>query len=265
MIRINRSHPLASGLQNWWLMAPADLGTGVSVLDIARKVRHATASNLAQSGPRSGRSSLAFPTAFTLASVPVFVSPLTVSCWCCPGVLTRGDLVTRWVNGGDGTPAADGDQYNLLYGSTSGKPQFYTAIGTLGTAMGTSTGSATMAVGRWHHVVGTHDGATASCYLDGVLQGTVSMTMNSSPSTDLKFGDNHGGDGAYTGKMSDVATWARCLSAADVAQLNAEGRAGYPNLLIRDRPLSALYAAIPQGRFKRLGMDGGFPAYAGGF
>lgn len=78
MIRINRGHPLATGLRNWWLMAPSALGSGGSVLDIARMARHVTAGNVPQAGPMFGRSSLAFPTEFPLANVPAFGPPLTL-------------------------------------------------------------------------------------------------------------------------------------------------------------------------------------------
>lgn len=169
-------------------------------------------------------------------------------------MLTRGDVVTRWVNGDD-----PGDQFTFLYGlAGTGKPQFFTTNGSAASTVGTAAGSGAMVVGQWHHLVATHDGTTGSCYLDGVLQGTATGTLNASPTTALRFGNNIYGDGAYTGSMSDVAIWSRCLSAADVARLYAESRLGYPSMLIRDR-----LKLVSQGQVFRPWYSPGYSGFLG--
>src|SRR4051812_28630970 len=59
------------------------------------------------------------------ASNPISTNALTAACWLKPNVTTRGDIISVWVNNSIG----GSDQFNLLYGLTSGKPQMFVNLG----------------------------------------------------------------------------------------------------------------------------------------
>jgi hypothetical protein len=138
----------------------------------------------------------------TSGAAAITSNKLTVSCWVAPDVTTRGDLVTRWGNGGDAQ-----SQFDLLYGITSAKPTFYIGPTPAGTPQPAGVGATTMATdGTWYYVVGTYSGTVTAIYLNGVLQNsaTINLTMPTTSLKDYEIGDNIGADGCYNGKIDEV-------------------------------------------------------------
>lgn len=138
---------------------------------------------------------------------------LTVWAWIKPAVTTRGDLVTIWTNG------IAGSQFNLLYGLTTGKPQFFISTGAANANSG--VGATAMTAGRWYCVAGTYDGANIRVYLDGQLQATTAsaVTLNTTSLTALRIGNNSVGDGTYQGQVGSAGVADRVLSAGEILLL----------------------------------------------
>ena len=162
---------------------------------------------------------------------PISTNSLTAACWLKPGVLTRGDLITKWFNGGN---SSSGDQFDLLYGVTSGKPALYVNSGS--GAVGGEVGSTAMVVGNWYHIVGTFDGSTVSIYLNGSLQasGTHALTLASGNKA-FRFGNNLNSDGQLNGSLDDIRIYNRAIPASEVRELYLESSQGYPRGLRRIR------------------------------
>ena len=162
----------------------------------------------------------------TNSAPAITTNAVTVCTWLNPSRLTRGDLVTRWVGG-----ASSGDQFNLLYGLTSGKPQFYVAFGPSG-GTNSGTGSATMAIGRWHFVTGIWTGSACEVYLDGVFQSrsTTAGTLRTTAGSQFSIGRNLSTDGYTQGQLDDIRIYDRALSASEVRQLYQLGRGNMPRI-----------------------------------
>ncbi|HEX5397670.1 MAG TPA: LamG-like jellyroll fold domain-containing protein [Verrucomicrobiae bacterium] len=78
---------------------------------------------------------------------------------------------------------------------------------------------------RWHHVVGTFDGAELRLYVDGQLRRRTAVKTKPAPTpVDLTIGHNPptaggGDDSSFNGEMDDVMMFNRALSAAEVQAL----------------------------------------------
>lgn len=89
----------------------------------------------------------------------------------------------------------------------------------------------TMSVNAWHYVVGEYDsaGSTLSIYMDGIPQGTNTVSSPSSTiANDIFIGNNLGGNSYWKGLISNVQFYNTSLSAAEVQGLYAEGIGGAP-------------------------------------
>jgi hypothetical protein len=74
--------------------------------------------------------------------------------------------------------------------------------------------------GRWHHFVGTWDGAIVRVYLDGVEGGNDAYTYTLvSSAFPLNIGKNANGAEYFPGSLDDVRVYNRALSAAEIKQL----------------------------------------------
>lgn len=102
---------------------------------------------------------------------------------------------------------------------------------------------------RWHTWTGTYDGAFVRLYRDGaeVASGAYTLAPNASPSAMLIGSYSAGGGESYaiSGAIGPLLFHGRALSAAEVAELNAESRRGYPTLLRRPRNVASFYAPPP--------------------
>lgn len=126
-------------------------------------------------------------------------SVFTASTWVNPSVTSRGDLVTKWVSDGE---------FNLLYGLTAGKPQFF-----IGSGSNSGVGATAMTTGTWNYVVGTYDGTTISVYLNGVLQSSTTASPALITGRNYTFGNNLDGDGPLNGSLDEVRVSSSARSA----------------------------------------------------
>jgi hypothetical protein len=211
-VRLNRRSELVQNLKALWVpnwadtrslvelvSRSVDAGTGTIIPamagDTSRGLDFTAASNYVSGGAR--------------AINTVTVDHISVMALIIPGALTRGDLITRWVNG-----AGAGDQFNLLYGLTSGKARFYSANTDAGTS---HSGDATtvMAVGSQYMIGGSGQSNTfRRVYTNGTLEAEVTVglgIMRSSPTTAYRIGDNAGADGNFNGKFFFGAVWDEML------------------------------------------------------
>lgn len=228
-------HSLNIGRLFWWITLPGRYG-GPVTWDLGTGTQIALANNASGFGwtPTSnpgGKGSLKFGTS-TYATTTFKGSnrnAVSVACWIIPGTTGRGDLVTCWHNG-----TTLGDQFDLLYGLTAGKPQFYISSGSaLGTSGVNPTGGA-MTVGLPYRVMGTFDGTTVAVYLNGALQASATPGLSLGSGTNLYIGNNQAGDGQFTGNINDVSMWNRGLPAEEAWEDYILSQEGYPGVINRD-------------------------------
>jgi hypothetical protein len=80
-------------------------------------------------------------------------------------------------------------------------------------------------VGNWHHMVCTYDGTSASIYVDGELQNSVSMSGSLRMSSQqILAGANPTSppSGFFNGAIDDIRIWNRALSASEIQDLQYE-------------------------------------------
>lgn len=211
---VDLGHSLAQGLRGLWLLErPRAFRDLVGSNDLALD---ASASTVIP--PFGGEASYRAGGIHAAGSSgpDVSTNAVTVACWVRPDTLARGDLLTAWQQG------AAFSRWNLLYGVTSGKPQFFVTAGI--SAVGSGVGSGVMSVGRWHHVAGTFNGTRIRVYLDGVLQDETAqtLTLNSTAVGPVRIGDNGFGDGPTTGAVDVPCYWSGELQPGEIAWLAAE-------------------------------------------
>lgn len=86
-----------------------------------------------------------------------------------------------------------------------------------------------IAVGEWHHVVGTYDGAAVRLYIDGVLEGQSAVTLTIDYGTRPVFIGTSGEtvfDGKLQGIVDEASIYNRALSPTEIADLHTAGQAG---------------------------------------
>lgn len=231
---LNLDDPLTYGLVGLWALSE---GGGIKLTDAAGLNSIAavfTGTITWAAGPNGP--ALKFASVGNNVSLgnahPIATNAVTVAIWIRPAVLTRGDLVTCWLNG------SGNDQFDLLYGLTSGKPQFF--VNTNGGLSSSGVGATAMVVGRWYHVCGTYDGATIRTYLNGVLQASAALAsvLKSGVAVPIKLGNNHAGDGTFQGAMAGAAIWNRTLKASEIRDLYSEPTRPFvvPRLGLRNSP-----------------------------
>lgn len=89
------------------------------------------------------------------------------------------------------------------------------------------TSTATLPLGMWKHVVGTYDGATFRCYVDGQLVSSANNPFTlAAPSGNLTLGASPQGTAEYlNGRLQDVRLYNRAIAADEVVELY--GLVGY--------------------------------------
>jgi hypothetical protein len=82
--------------------------------------------------------------------------------------------------------------------------------------------------GVWHHIAFVRQGTTATLYIDGMVQGSVSTggVTNVANATDLLFGDDPCGRQTYLGELDEIEYFNRALSASEIEDIFLAGSAG---------------------------------------
>ena len=147
-----------------------------------------------------------------------FNQVISVMALIVPGTANRNDIVTRWNTGTGGV----GDQFNLLYGITSGKVRFYASTGAATANSGDS--SVTMSVGTPYVIGGASYNTpaqltTQECYVNGLLSAsnTSGVAMNANPTQPYALIGNQHGDGQNAGgcALYWAAVWNRKLTPSE--------------------------------------------------
>jgi hypothetical protein len=236
---VNRQSPLNRGLVSWWLNLP-QRGKGNTWFDIAGR-NHGTLSATPVWGGAVGRHAGHGRLNFVGGSAQgvncgtssefTINNAITITLWFRPQVTTRGDIVTKWHNGG----SAD-DAFNLLYGLTSGKPQFFVSNGA-GTTANSGVGSRAMVANTWYHLAGVCDGTNVRIFMDGAQEATaaMSLTMPTLGTRTIWIGRNNHTDGYVSGDVDDVRIFNVAKVASEVDAIYRESLRGYLTTLNRIR------------------------------
>lgn len=207
---INLGDSIGRSIVGCWRAAE---GGGSKVFDSSGLKNHLSITSSVWSTGLRGRALLFSGTPLIASSASRAVKGLTVAAWINPGVLTRGDLVTCWTNG------TANSQFDLLYGITSGKPQFFVSNGTTYANSGVSV--TTISVGKWYFIVGTYDGVNVKIYINGRLESSSasSIVLNKSSLTSIRLGDNATGDGPFSGRIDSAFYCGRALAPSEILRL----------------------------------------------
>jgi hypothetical protein len=161
---------------------------------------------------------------------------------------------------GKGGDAAGGIRYALAVGEldTGGDGKVtLTTDDNVTKVQATSTTSINNNV--WHHVVGLRDGTTLRLYVDGLLEGTATLTAGYNLSGTFQHNayvgtiTNHSNSALYKfyrGLIDDVRVYNYALSNAEIAYLATKG-AG--QMYVPLRSLANIYDAEPQN-FKKVNL-----------
>lgn len=219
---LNKSHPLAQGLVTYWL---ANEGGGSFCFDSYGTNNYGTLTNMAMSST-SGWSSQLRGNCLTFDGTNDYVrgqrviniSRATVSAWVYISANPSSfkGFVAGFLNG----ILSDVNDKCLFIG-TDGKPTFYIYDGL---QKSTSAAANALTLNQWNHLVGTADGTTAYCYVNGVQVGSVAAgatyTGYTVANTFITGSVNGGSAGVYlNGKVNNVMFYNHALTSTEVRQL----------------------------------------------
>jgi len=143
---------------------------------------------------------------FRFSGIGAFGTSISVGVAMQFGVLTRGDILSRWGNGADGVSVFD-----VITGNpTNGKTNFYVSDGA---AKGSNNGGggAVYSTGTDYRIIGNYPetAGTIKNYVNGTLDSSLSGvgTLVNSAATDIMVGNNTGLNGAFTGRFYGAAIY----------------------------------------------------------
>lgn len=207
-VQIDWNHPLSSGLAALWI---PNWGDPHKVLELVSGTLDGTTGTVTRKFLQDGSSGIDFTSTSnyldggTRAINKCTGTQMSVMALIVPAVASRGDVMNRWVNG-----AGTGDQFNLLYGITSGKARFYTANGS-GSTQNSGDGTTVMSAGTQYMLGGRIQGTSnIDVWVNGRMetQNTAGLgLMNAAPTTNYRIGDNVNSDGNFNGSFFFGAVW----------------------------------------------------------
>lgn len=265
MTPANRAHPLNRGRVAWWLPVPGRFG-GSTLADLMGRYPADLISSPTWRADRpfagldlNGSTQYLLATASSLPNL----GQVTVGIRFTPSpsfIAAGGELIVRAASGGDVSRGC-----RIYWNSTIGlHTDSYGGYAYRASGFGLSAGVEYSLV----LALNASTGGYGQYYSDGQPVSTsalVTVPGNNTAGMPFAIGSQFGIESSAI-RLAEAWVYDRILTAAEVAQLFSQSRLGYPDLIVRDWLNIALpCAAIPPSRFRRLGMDGGFPAYAGGF
>lgn len=258
-------HPLNMGRLSWWLPTPGRLG-GTLLYDIVGG-NHATIinappwthgfSNFDAAIRPDGH--IAVPK-YAVANCPT-LSAYTIACRVTFDSLyppdssnSNGSLMKNW----GGITGIGYFHWNMVsQGDTAPAGCIRCYVNTTDGVF-TAVTANPLSVGVPYRLAVTAGDGVLKLYINGAPDGSASYTGSlTSNCSKIAFGCKLQDDQAtpaatgvdnslLAGTLGDCSLWNRALSDAEVAQLDAEMRAGYPSLLVRPRTqVSLLNAAMP--------------------
>lgn len=137
--------------------------------------------------------------------------------------------------------------FDFYIQQTTGLPVLYRGNGQPGVYASVTASSAVPADDQWHMVAVTMSGTTVTHYLDGVANGTGTLsTTVADAGTSLKIGNRNDGNTPMDGDIDEVALFNTALSADRIAAYYGAGR-GLPRGISR-----TAYEYDQRGRIKRV-------------
>jgi len=89
------------------------------------------------------------------------------------------------------------------------------------------SGSTSLPIGTWSHIAGVYDGSQMTVYLNGVLDGSLTISIpipvNSLP---LRIGADSNGSSLFSGLIDEVELFNRALSIGEIQAIYNAGSAG---------------------------------------
>jgi len=139
-----------------------------------------------------------------------------------PGNITLSSWVKWNIDPGTGSPWAtivnkDGDNhYRLQHNSDNTAFEFGVRTVNGGRHV---TGTTIPQQGVWYFVVGTYDGSFLKIYVNGILEGTTSLSGNLLISnTDVNIGRRVSGDRYFNGQIDEVRIYNRALNSEEIVE-----------------------------------------------
>lgn len=254
MIRIDKSHTLNIGRLAWWLPVPGRMGGSIFP-------------DLIGSNPAVIYNSPPWTRGFSYFDAAVHldghIATPRYAVADCP-TLSAYTLACRVTFDSLYPPDSSNSNHSLLknWGSSFGVGYFHwnmvsqgdaSPAGSIRCYINTSHGvfaavtSNPLSVGVAYHLAVTCGNGALRLYTNGVPDGSASYTGTLSSNCSkiafgVKFMDDQStpialpaDNSLLAGTLGDCSLWNRALSDAEIAQMYAESRAGYPKLLIQDR------------------------------
>ena len=149
-----------------------------------------------------------------------FVNDFTISAWINMNQLPASSYLYQVVAWGD---EATGERRSLgIWNGGSGDPKVY--FSGFGSAANFG-GSTSVSANQWYHVCVTRSGSTVKVYLDGDLDGTGTVTLNSYTGTTGRIGNSASANEHFNGRIDQVRIYNSALDATAVENLYNEKQA----------------------------------------
>jgi hypothetical protein len=161
---------------------------------------------LGYSGPNSDSGSFFAPSGTRLQSgepLASVTSPFSVECWIWPELTPAANaVVMSW-----DAPASP--HCEIVFLTTRVVDFFVNAVDAIGVTART--------IQRWHHIVGTYDGATVRTYVDAVLDGSAALAGPVTIAKSIAWGGRtDSGASPFQGFIAECAVYGAALSPARI-------------------------------------------------
>lgn len=143
---------------------------------------------------------------------------MSFSFWVYSTNFATGSWATHLHFGETDTTSDRGMQFGT--NKTTGLAQFLIWGG--GTNL-TLASSSALTNNNWHHIVGTKNGNDYKLYVNGTLEASGTITMNTLTDPDMWIAGLDTNSELFTGKVDEIGYWDRTLSSTDVSDLYNSG------------------------------------------
>ncbi len=208
-VQVNAGSNFAQGLKFCWLFNEQG---GLKLNDIAGKYNIGVLTN----GPVWNNLALSFDGTDDYVALTYLLSsanaPVTVSAW----VKSNSIGANQWI-------IDDNNDNNLGLGTsmrilTTGKIRFWSQDAIYQTDSNTA-----LTAGLWYHCVGTYDGSNNRVYINGILENTVAVGVQTARNAaNPQIGKSAFFGFPFNGYIDDVRIWNRALGPTEVAKLYAQ-------------------------------------------